>query len=178
MNVRMRMNKKGVDLVSVWWLIIIVGVALVIAASLTIFHSAEIDIREVEAEILYDKIAECILENGFLVDDILRENFDIFKSCEIAESLFEEGSDYYFNVRIFNEADVLMKEIRKGDYSIEKDCEVVEEIDGKSIKARNYPRCYDNEEFVFYLDSGNIRELKVKILTSSNQKGKKVSFAG
>ena len=64
-------NKKGGEkLLSIWWVFIISFVALIIAIGVDMFYGSEVDVREIEADILYEKVIECVVEQGFLVEDI------------------------------------------------------------------------------------------------------------
>ncbi len=162
-------NKRGGEkLISIWWLIMLAIVGVGITAGVLIHSSANIDVRELEAGILSEKISDCIFENGFLIDEFLEEGFDFFEKCRLSEEIFGEGSFYYFNVKVYDESDELINEIRGGDASFEKDCEIQEEVE-----ARNYPKCFKKEENIFYYEGNEIEEGRIEILTASNQLGGK-----
>ena len=165
------LNKKGQKLLSIWWLLMLVVVGVGITAGVLIHSSANVDVREVETGILNKKILGCILENGFLIDEILEEGFDFFEECNLNEEVFGEGSVFYFNVKVYNEIDELISEIRGGDASFEGDCEIQREVE-----AKRYPKCLEKEEDILYYEDSQIEEGRLEILTASNQKGGK-SFA-
>ncbi len=174
------LNKRGGEkLLSIWWFFVIAIVGLGITAGVLIYHSSDVDVREIEADVLYEKIVNCIVEQGFLIDDILKEDFnvsDFFEECELNEEIFEDGSYFYFNIQIFNESYDLIKEIKGGDFSFEKDCRIQEEGEEKKIKARYYPRCIGKKDMVLYYEGSEIKEATLEILTASNQAGRKVSI--
>ena len=177
------LNKKGGEkLLSIWWFFVIVIVGGGITAGVLIYHSTDVDIREIEAEILYEKILNCITEQGFLIEEVLKEDFnisDFFEECELNEEIFEEENVFYFNIQIFDESKNLTKEIKGGDFSFEKDCGIQEEDEeGKKIKAKHYPRCVREKETILYYEGNKIKKATFEILTASNQAGKKISLVG
>lgn len=175
------LNKKGGEkLLSVWWFFVLAIVGVGVSAGVLIYHSADVDIREIEAEILYEKILNCITEQGFLIEEALKEDFnvsDFFEECELNEEIFEEESIFYFNIQILDESENLIKEIRGGDFSFEKDCKIQEEDEeGKKIEAKYYPRCVREKETILYYEDNEIKEATLEILTASNQVGRKISL--
>ncbi len=96
-------KKGGEKVFSIWWFFIIGLVAVVIAIGVYVYASAEADARAVEADILGDKIKECILDSGFLKKDVLNEGFDVFEECGINKGLFEGESDFYFRISFLQE---------------------------------------------------------------------------
>jgi len=156
------MNKKGDKLLSFWWLFVlmIVGGGVVIGVGL--FYSAEVDVRDVEAEILNDKILDCIIEEGFLVEGFSND-FDIFEKCKISSKVFSENG-FYFKILFEGEETF---EIKKGT-SFETECEAVED---NEVKAKYFPECVKRIRSVVYLD----KKGELEVLTASNQVGRKVN---
>jgi len=62
-------------LLSIWWLFTIAMVGAGIVFGVSMFYSAEIDVRNVEAEILSNKILDCFFEQGILSDNLLENRF-------------------------------------------------------------------------------------------------------
>jgi len=54
----------GEKLLSIWWLFTIAMVGAGIVFGVSMFYSAEIDVRNVEAEILSNKILDCFFVAG------------------------------------------------------------------------------------------------------------------
>ncbi len=178
MNKMLNIKKRG-KLLSIWWFFVIAFVVVGLTAGVLIYHSADIDIREIEAENLYKKISNCITEQGFLIEEVLKEDFDIFEVCKLNEEIFGEGSVFYFSIQIFDESENLIKEIKGGDFSFERDCEVQEEDEeGEKVKAKYYPKCIREKETIWYYENNKIREASFEILTASNQLVKKISAIG
>lgn len=155
----MKNKKAGEKLLSIWWIFVLLVIGGGIVLGVIIFQSKEININPLEADLLSEKISQCFSNEGYLDRNIDENN--IFAECRISEKLFEKGSDFYFRVLVY-EGGNLIKKIEKGDFSFEKECVI-----GKSIEMKNSPKC--SEKSFLVLDS-NGKELKIVILTSSNQK--------
>ncbi|MGD9276568.1 MAG: hypothetical protein PVJ67_05325 [Candidatus Pacearchaeota archaeon] len=78
-------NKKGGDkVISVYWFAILFIVAGGIVYMAALFYGGKYDVREIEAEILIDKVADCLNHGGELIDDwalFSEENF--FEKCNL-----------------------------------------------------------------------------------------------
>jgi hypothetical protein len=165
--------KGGEKLLSIFWFSVLAIVGIGITAAVLIYHSADVDVREMEINILYEKIINCVIEHGFLIEGLIEEDFDIFNECQLNKETFGEGSYFYFNLKVFDSSSNLIKEIEEGDFSFEKDCEVQEGEGG--VSARYYPKCIRKKEIVLYYKNNKIEEAEIEILTASNQVGRKVS---
>ncbi len=159
------MNKRGNEKIfSIWWFISIVVITVVIALVTISFMSKDVDVRKVSAKILYERLAECLIENGYLdsrfkVGDL---NWDLFNNCNLREELFSsDGSGYYFEV-IFLDKD----RIRAGDRSLRNPCLASNDVD-----FIDSPGCISNSEKVIYfsLDEKKFLEGDLKIFAISNQ---------
>ena len=125
-------NKKAEKLFSIWWFFVLAFIAGGIVIGTLAYSSAEINVNEIESNILHDKLFECIVEDGYLID---LNNFDIFKECNLDKNIFGKGSDFYFNVSVYGK-DNLIYSFTEGDFSFEKDCQISGE---KNIKAKYFP---------------------------------------
>lgn len=76
------MNKKaGERILSIYLFIIYIIVSVGIVSGVIIFKSSDLDVREIEAGILSDKIIDCLVEQGRLRADF-DENFDLVEECD------------------------------------------------------------------------------------------------
>jgi len=79
-----RMNKKGDERVlSIYLFIIFIIVSIGIVSGVLLFHGAGLDVREVEADILADKVIDCLVEQGELKNQVFADNFTIGEFCNI-----------------------------------------------------------------------------------------------
>jgi len=172
------LNNKHGKLLSIWWILVLAIVGTGISVGVLIFHSAGVDLRELEADALYEKINDCIVNQGILINGLIKEDFDIFEECELSKEAFGEDSSFYFNVKVF-EGENLLKEIKGGDFSFQKDCEIQgENEEGKKVDAEYYPKCVHENLNTLYYKNGETEKIKIEILTASNQIGRKMSVMG
>ena len=77
-------NKKADErLLSIYLFIIYIIVSIGIVSGVLVFHGAGLDVREIEAEILSEKIIDCLVDNGELVKGVLEEEFNLKEFCNI-----------------------------------------------------------------------------------------------
>lgn len=88
------MNNRGEKYLSVYWFAILAIVAGGIIAMVFVFYGKPYDVRNVEAEIMINKIADCLSdEEGKLREDISNEN--VLQECHLN---FGEKNEFYFEV--------------------------------------------------------------------------------
>ena len=142
------MNKRAEKLLSIWWFFVLGVVAGGIVIGVLIYSAGEIDVKEVEAEILVEKIIGCLTDNGYLIDF---RGFNIFDDCGLDEDSFAKGSDFYFNVSIYDGEEIIYN-FNEGDFSFEKNCEIK-----KKVRTKHFPECVERTENVLSLDNKNLK---------------------
>ncbi len=162
-------NKKaGEKLLTIWWFIVLGVIGGGIGIGIMIYFSATVNTNGVEAGILGERIINCISENGYLKNNVLALDFDIFKECSIDRKLFQRGSYLYFNVSISSSGGLIsLANFVAGDYSFERDCSIA-----SKISAMKFAKCSEKAETVFN-DKNEI--IKIHVLTGSNQQGGRVA---
>ncbi len=160
-------NKRGGEkLLSIWWFFVLVIVGTGISVAVMMFYSADVDVREIEADILSEKIIDCIIEQGFLVEDITNEN--MFERCDLNQEIFGKESSFYFRISTWDEEGNKLKEDIVGGKDFEVECEIGEAVE----KAEHYPKCVKKKEGVLYYENNKVKRGELEILTASNQIGK------
>jgi hypothetical protein len=161
-------NHRGEKLLSVWWFFILALVGLFIIVGTLLFYSADVDLRKTDSKILSEKLFYCISDNGFLKEDFYIDSDYTRNNCGLSDIIYVEGSDYYYEIKLFlNNEEVKDKEFY-GDSYLEKNCYIDEK------KGENLPRCTFFEKNVIYEN----KFYNVKILTASNMNGGRVSLNG
>lgn len=106
------MNKKGAEkIISVYWFVILILVAGGIYGMVYMFYEHPFDVRELEANILINNLADCISEKGIindfvfnesdLIDNNFKENFlDICKINFNVEDFSNWNKEEQFYVKI------------------------------------------------------------------------------
>jgi hypothetical protein len=147
------MNKLGEKVLSIWMFGIWIIVGLAVVGGVFVFFNQNFDVRNIEANILNDKMKEC-LKQGEVLESLEGGDFELGQ-CRIEEGFFQEESNYF--IKIVFEG----KEFKFGNFGFEKDCEIGEGL----LKARNFPSCVEK---IFFVEGK-----EVKLLTASNAEGGK-----
>ena len=87
------MNKKaGERILSIYLFIIYIIVGIGIVSGVLIFKGSDLDVREIEADILSDRIIDCLVEQGRLRGDFFDADFDLTKKCGLD---FKDNTEKY-----------------------------------------------------------------------------------
>lgn len=141
-------NKKADERVlSIYLFIIYIIVAIGIVSGVLLFYGA-LDIREVEAEVLTDKVIDCLTEQGKLKTGVLEwENLDNCKFNFKDNSQKYDGEEQYYVQIEFYDFDN-SKEIRSSIEKGRKDFFQYCELDGDKL-----PKC--NMKEIYILNNGD-----------------------
>ena len=121
-----------------------------------------------ESKILGNRILECLSNQGYLNNKLFDKTFDVFQECNLNKKSFEKGSNFYLKISLYDINNTnLILEINQGDSSFEKDCFI-----SNKISAKKFPECSTKKEVLLNKEE---KEIKLVILTASNQDGKKIS---
>jgi hypothetical protein len=159
------MNIKAEKLLSIWWFFVLGVIAGGIVIGVLIYSSADISIKEVEANVLSERIISCLIDDGYLKEDIFKSEFNIFDFCNLNSDVFGKASNFYFSVSIYDSGSLIFNFVN-GSSSFEKDCQIQGEV-----KAKHFPRCSEKQEIVLFND----KNMKLIVLAASNQNGRKIS---
>ena len=152
-------NRKGTDkIISVYWFVILFLVAGAIVYMAGVFYGKPYDVREVEANILINQIADCLSQGGGFNEKIIdaEENFllnndNFFEVCNLNFDVenfkdWKEQKQYYVEVEGFG--------IEKGNVNLKFYCDK----DGK-----NFPVCVERS---FYVS----KEIKILVVVGKTEK--------
>jgi hypothetical protein len=169
----MKKNKKGAEkIISVYWFAILFLVAAGVAAMVVIFYGKPYDVRELEADILTNSIANCLSEVGYLKTNVLgnsnfRSNF--LGECKLnfdVESTFTQPQ-YYLKVQIFQDANNVF-EVSEGNLNLISSCGVE-----STIEQENLAKC--SEKTFYSLGTGNVLySIKVLSIVRKTEKNVRV----
>ncbi len=159
-----KMNKKGAEkLLSVWWFFVLAVVVGTIVLGVWIYYGVDINTKEIEVDVLAERIVSCLIDNSYLNQDFLDENYDIFEECSLDKGVFGKPSNFYFKI-----STSLREEIIEGDNSLEKDCGIE-----KIIEAKHFAKCSEKNVNFLYLENNEIKKGELKVLAGSNQLGER-----
>ena len=114
-----------ISLISVW-----------VFAGNNLFYHNNIDIRNLEAITLSDKLTRTIINKINLNHD-LTEDFNIYEEANLNYQIINNG-DYYFRIE-FLENNNPIKTIEEGTRSFKVECE---------LKSDKFPQCHKNTIFI------------------------------
>jgi hypothetical protein len=163
-------DKKGSEVFSIWWFIIISIISVVVCLMILRFYSNEINVSDAEVKLFSNNIESCLIdESGFVSDGFVLsgDNFNIFSECHLAENILDvKGSSFYFNVSLYDESQGLVNEVHKGQVAFEKDCTFALKGMSKDIT------CFSKrQEVLYYNKEGVLKNGILTILTASKNKG-------
>jgi hypothetical protein len=169
----MKKNNAGAEkIISVYWFAILFLVAAGVAAMVVIFYGKPYDVRELEADILTNSIANCLSEVGYLKPNVLgnsnfRSNF--LGECKLnfdVESTFTQPQ-YYLKVQIFQDANNVF-EVSEGNLNLISSCGVE-----STIEKENLAKC--SEKTFYSLGTGNVLySIKVLSIVRKTEKNVRV----
>lgn len=136
-------NKKGGNkIMAVYWFVILLIVAGAVAYMASAVYGDPYDVREIEANLLVNKIADCFAEGGQLTDKVfdgknfLINNDNFLGICKVNFN-DDEFNEYYIEANIldFNsKANLLSEPISFGNSNLKDFCE---------IKSKKNPFCVE-----------------------------------
>lgn len=155
------MNKKGSEkYLSPWNIFIWVIVIGAVVSGISISTHMETDVRPAEARLLAVKIADCIVQDGQINEDMFSEDFDIFKACSLKKEVIENGK-YLIDIQIEDlETNETRKRIAVGNTELRVQCEINGNED-------SFAACYSDRLVVSDTQDKQTYYL-VKIKTASN----------
>ena len=155
-------NKLGSDkIISVYWFVILFIVAAAIAYMVFAFYGKPYDIRELEANALTNRVADCLSEGGYLREDAFSVEFkeSFLEMCSLNFGVedfrdWRSQEQYYVELQILDfNTNSKFPEITAGNKNLKEFCEV---------KGKGFPFCLERSFYV--INKENI-QYKVNILS-------------
>ncbi len=171
------MNKRGDKLLSIYWFAILVLIAGGIFLMVYNFYNHPYDVREIEAEVLINSVADCLSSEGKINSELIYEgNFseefeeNFLEKCHLAfESEVWELPQYYTEINFYNSSDLdsSVFNITKGNKNLVSGCVIQEE--------KEYERevkCVE-EEFFSFDENNNLYLIKILSIVRKTEKNAK-----
>ena len=163
------MNKYGTDkILSVYWFGILIIVAGGIFAMVYTFYHHPYDVRELEANTMANKVADCLSSNGKInlnilddAENFLLNNDSFLEICNLnfeVEKKWEDEPQYYVEINFYKieNIDNPIFEISNGNKNLISSCVIQDEEYEKLAK------CVEKR---FYSLAGNNNQYLIKILS-------------
>ena len=168
------MNKKGDKIISIYWFAILILVASGITIMVLTFYGYPYDIREIEANIMINKVADCLSSQGVLIDSLFKEDnsfnddFDIEKQCHITFKVEDEydwmqKTQYYVEIKFLdiNSLNEISR-IKQGNNNLIPDCELQEQKIKEGKEESKLPKCLRGK---FYAEDKENKGYIIEILS-------------
>ena len=167
-----KMNKKGKSVLSLYWFLILGIIASGFFIMVYLFYGTPFDIRELEARVLTNKIADCISYAGRINSDLINEgnfsiDFNLIEKCHLIFASPEwEDEQYYVKVYFYKLEDTEnpVFNINVGNNNWLASC---------SLESKNVAQCL--EKSFYSLDELNYQYI-IKILTVVRKSEKNVKM--
>lgn len=158
---KINLNKdKKANLLSIWWFFVLAIVGTGIVIGTLKFYGADTNVKKLEADILSDRVINCVVNQGVINSKFIEGNFNIFSNCGLYEDLLSNKNRYMIKVQTIDDKGNTKDIVRTG-LEMEKDCNIRENV----LSAPKYPFC--STKILELLDSnGNL--IKLKVVTGSN----------
>jgi len=166
-------NRRGTELISIWELFVLLIIGGGIVIGVWLFYTANVDVIDGEVSLLYEKLALCLNENGYLNENYLNGSFDIMKECELNPKVIVKEGDFYFETYLtdIDANELSFGKFKGGNEGHGKDCVVITDSE---VNAKNFAKCYTGREIVRYKIKDEMLEGYIVIKTASNQRGGKI----
>lgn len=175
------MNKKGTDrILAIYWFVVLTLVAGGVFAMVYVFYGNPYDVREIESEILAQKIADCISRGGtvnpeFFGEEGFNEGIkDTFSErCNFnfnVEEGYEDTIQYFYRVEFYNVNNLVnpIFSFYGGNINWESECYI------KKNNNKDYARLAKCKEERFYGVSESGTQYLIKILSVIGKSEKNV----
>lgn len=105
-----RNRKKGAEkIMSVYWFAILFIVAAAIVYMVAAFYGKPYDVRNTEAELLADKIADCVSYAGYMRDGVMTQDFktNLLQNCNITFNVedqfgWKQQEQYFLEIDFYD----------------------------------------------------------------------------
>ncbi len=148
-------------MVAVWFLI-----GLGVMLGIYISYGDEADVKQLQAEIISDKIADCFINNSLIIGQLSKENeekFDFYETCNFNKEIIS-GNKFYSEIK-FNYAnegkigDEYRKPLIIGNPDAKIQC---------SLTGTHYFRCAEKKYYALTPDN---KLVLIDIFAGSNNEG-------
>lgn len=169
------MNKrgKGEKIIALPWMICLFISALGVVWIVKMFYGAPYDVREIEARLLLNKVADCVSYAGKINPSLISNEGigadckDFLEGCYINFNSEWGDEQYFVHVQIYDtSSNSFFIESKKGNGDLDDECELQ-----KGVEYRLSSKCYEDS---FNSFTSKNKEYTIKILTAIRKLEKNV----
>jgi hypothetical protein len=173
-------NNRGAEkYLSPFWLVILAIVAGGLFAMVYIFYGTPYDIRDIEANVLINQVADCVSYTGRIDMNLIydgtvlfqKSGADFLKDCHLTFDTTEwKEQQYYTEINFYNLSDLTnsILSIKAGNNNWLADCAIQE-----SGKKQTLPQCAQ-KSFYSLDNAGNKYIIKILTIVRKSEKNVKL----
>jgi len=161
--IKINTKKAGERYLSIWMFINWFIILLAVVVGVVMFYSVKLDIRNIEANIMAERLSNCMSKN-FDYTLISSPEFNIYEFCKLDKETIDSAA-YYFNVSIRDSNTNTAYDITGGNRDFEVYCRY-QALKGKA--ETNLAQCA--ERTLMIQDTKTRIVYSTSILAASNQK--------
>ena len=172
---RLLKNKKGgEELLFLYWIAIMTIVAVVFYGVVASFYGSPYDIREVEVNLLINRVADCVSYGGRINSNIsfleIEKNSLFLENCHLNFSTGDEKIQYYVEINFYKieDMDNSVLNFSRGNSDLISYCNIQKDNNYESL-----PVC--SEKSFYSIDSLDNQYI-IKILAIVNKADKNVKL--
>ncbi len=166
-------NKRGQDVMSLYWFLILAVIAGGIFAMVYVFYGTPFDVREIEANILTNKISDCVsyggkISSNIIADGVFQPNSNFLGQCHLTFISNEwEDQQFYSEINFYKIGDLenSVFRIKEGDNKWLPYCSLGNEED--------LVKCFDRS-FYSVDDLNNQYIIKILSVVRKSEKNVKI----
>jgi len=160
------MNRSGAEKVmSVYWFAILLLVAVGVFIMVYNFYHHPYDVREIEANIIVNNVADCVSNGGVLQSSVLEPDFatNFLDFCNLNFETDDEDPQYYVSLEVSG-----LSVASEGNRNLISSCGVESEVEDEKLA-----KCA--ERSFYSLDSnGNLIEVNILSIVRKTEKNVRV----
>jgi len=149
----MKQDKRGSDkMISMYWFLILFLVAAAVVYMAAVFYGKPFDVREVEANLLVNKIADCFADENYFRTDLTQDNF--MQKCHLNFNVEDEQTwkDDQLYVRV--DIEPLGDIIEAGNKEVLDFCSAELTKNAYCIERKLYAIDIDNNPYYLSIKAG------------------------
>lgn len=161
-------DRKGEERYMFPWMFVAWGfVSIVVIGVVVLFWGAEADIRGEEAELLAERLGDCLSEMGKINEEMLKPGVNVFEVCRLDSAILRDSGDFYFRISFLDaeSAREIREPIEVGNFELELECELTK-------RGKSSARC--DKEVIFVSRESDGSDIAVEIVTASDSLGDKL----
>jgi len=166
-------KKAGERVMAFWWFLVFALIGTAIVIGVIIYYSEIIDVRGIEADVIANKLIDCIVRNGN-IDNFMADSFDFYSSCGIIDNsnekvLYGKVTVYDFDSCSNVDGEIVCKN-QIGEKNFGKDFSDYCNFQKKNGVQRKLPQCSEKNVYSNYGD----KKVILNIIAASNYKSEEI----